>query len=113
VGHVRAFGVSQLGCVPHLHRLGLGGGGGAGRVGLGGDVAADDVIGAEFEEALGVKVVVGTPNSLRERLHDEVLAEAVASRSGSSNHVVATLRRWIRTPWRQRSCLCGTRHSGG
>jgi predicted nucleotidyltransferase len=34
-------------------------------------------IGAELEEALGVKVDVGTPGSLRERLRDEVLAEAV------------------------------------
>jgi uncharacterized protein len=34
-------------------------------------------IGAELEEALGVKVNVGTPDSLRERLRDEVLAEAV------------------------------------
>ena len=34
-------------------------------------------IGAELEEALGVKVDVGTPDSLRERLRDEVLAEAV------------------------------------
>ncbi|MGC1511834.1 MAG: nucleotidyltransferase family protein [Acidimicrobiales bacterium] len=35
-------------------------------------------IGAELEEALGVKVDVGTPDSLRERLRDDVLAEAVA-----------------------------------
>jgi predicted nucleotidyltransferase len=35
-------------------------------------------IGAELEEALGVRVDVGTPDSLRERLRDEVLAEAVA-----------------------------------
>lgn len=35
-------------------------------------------IGAELEEALGVKVDVGTPHSLRERLRDQVLAEAVA-----------------------------------
>jgi hypothetical protein len=35
-------------------------------------------IGAELEEALGVKVDVGTPDSLRERVRDEVLAEAVA-----------------------------------
>ncbi len=35
-------------------------------------------IGAELEEALGVKVDVGTPASLRERLRDDVLAEAVA-----------------------------------
>lgn len=34
-------------------------------------------IGAELEEVLGVKVDVGTPDSLRERLRDEVLAEAV------------------------------------
>lgn len=34
-------------------------------------------IGAELEEALGVKVDVGTPDSLRERLRDDVLAEAV------------------------------------
>jgi uncharacterized protein len=34
-------------------------------------------IGAELEEALGVKVDVGTPESLRERLRSEVLAEAV------------------------------------
>lgn len=34
-------------------------------------------IGVELEEALGVKVDVGTPASLRERLQDEVLAEAV------------------------------------
>ena len=34
-------------------------------------------IGAELEEALGVKVNVGTPDSLKERLRDEVLAEAV------------------------------------
>ena len=34
-------------------------------------------IGAELEEALGVKVDVGTRDSLRERLRDEVLAEAV------------------------------------
>ena len=34
-------------------------------------------IGVELEEALGVKVDVGTPGSLRERLRDEVLAEAV------------------------------------
>lgn len=35
-------------------------------------------IGVELEEALGVKVDVGTPASLRKRLRDEVLAEAVA-----------------------------------
>lgn len=34
-------------------------------------------IGVELEEALGVKVDVGTPSSLRARLRDEVLAEAV------------------------------------
>lgn len=34
-------------------------------------------IGAELEEALGVKVDVGTPDSLRARLRDQVLAEAV------------------------------------
>ncbi len=34
-------------------------------------------IGAELEEALGVKVDVGTPDSLRERLRHEILAEAV------------------------------------
>lgn len=34
-------------------------------------------IGVELEEALGVKVDVGTRTSLRERLRDEVLAEAV------------------------------------
>lgn len=34
-------------------------------------------IGAELEAVLGVKVDVGTPDSLRERLRDEVLAEAV------------------------------------
>jgi predicted nucleotidyltransferase len=34
-------------------------------------------IGVELEEVLGVKVDVGTPESLRERLRDEVLAEAV------------------------------------
>ena len=34
-------------------------------------------IGVELEEALGVKVDVGTPTSLREALRDEVLAEAV------------------------------------
>jgi predicted nucleotidyltransferase len=34
-------------------------------------------LGAELEEALGVKVDVGTPESLRERLRSEVLAEAV------------------------------------
>jgi anthranilate/para-aminobenzoate synthase component I len=34
-------------------------------------------IGVELEEALGVNVDVGTPASLRERLRDEVLAEAV------------------------------------
>lgn len=34
-------------------------------------------IGAELERVLGVKVDVGTPESLREHLRDEVLAEAV------------------------------------
>lgn len=34
-------------------------------------------IGVELEEALGVTVDVGTPASLRDRLRDEVLAEAV------------------------------------
>jgi predicted nucleotidyltransferase len=34
-------------------------------------------VGAELEEALGVKVDVGTPSSLRQRLRSEVLAEAV------------------------------------
>lgn len=34
-------------------------------------------LGAELEEALGVKVDVGTPESLRERLRDEALVEAV------------------------------------
>jgi predicted nucleotidyltransferase len=34
-------------------------------------------IGADLEAALGVKVDVGTPASLRPRLRDEVLAEAV------------------------------------
>ena len=32
----------------------------------------------ELEEALGVKVDVGTPDSLKEQLRDAVLAEAVA-----------------------------------
>ncbi len=36
------------------------------------------VLGAELEDALGVKVDVGTPDALRQRLRDEVLAEAVA-----------------------------------
>ncbi|GMU77262.1 MAG: nucleotidyltransferase [Acidimicrobiia bacterium] len=35
-------------------------------------------IGVELEEALGVKVDVGTPMALRERLRDEVLPEAVS-----------------------------------
>lgn len=35
-------------------------------------------IGAELEELLGVSVDVGTPGSLRARLRDEVLAEAIA-----------------------------------
>lgn len=34
-------------------------------------------LGADLEEALGVKVDVGTPSSLRPRIRDEVLAEAV------------------------------------
>lgn len=34
-------------------------------------------LGADLEEALGVKVDVGTPESLRERLREEVLAEAI------------------------------------
>lgn len=34
-------------------------------------------IGVELEEALGVKVDVGTPASLRERVRAEVLADAV------------------------------------
>jgi uncharacterized protein len=34
-------------------------------------------LGAELEDALGVKVEVGTPESLRQRLRGEVLAEAV------------------------------------
>jgi uncharacterized protein len=34
-------------------------------------------IAVELEEMLGVKVDVGTPASLRERLRDEILAEAV------------------------------------
>ena len=34
-------------------------------------------IGVALEEALGVKVDVGTPSSLRPRLRDEVLAEAL------------------------------------
>jgi predicted nucleotidyltransferase len=34
-------------------------------------------IGVELEHALGVKVDVGTPETLRERLRDEALAEAV------------------------------------
>jgi predicted nucleotidyltransferase len=34
-------------------------------------------LGAELEEALGVKVDVGTPSSLRPHIRDEVLAEAV------------------------------------
>lgn len=36
------------------------------------------VLGAELEDALGVKVDVGTPESLRPHLREEVLAEAVA-----------------------------------
>ena len=34
-------------------------------------------LGADLEEALGVRVDVGTPSSLRPRIRDEVLAEAV------------------------------------
>jgi hypothetical protein len=34
-------------------------------------------IGVAIEEVLGVKIDVATPSSLRERLRDEVLAEAV------------------------------------
>jgi len=34
-------------------------------------------LGAELEDALGVKVDVGTPDSLRQRLRAAVLAEAV------------------------------------
>lgn len=34
-------------------------------------------LGAELEDALGVKVDVGTPDSLRQRLRGDVLAEAV------------------------------------
>lgn len=34
-------------------------------------------IGVELEEVLGVQVDVGTPESLRERLREEVLAQAV------------------------------------
>jgi len=34
-------------------------------------------LGAELEEALGVKMDVGTPHSLREWLRAEVLAEAI------------------------------------
>lgn len=34
-------------------------------------------IGAELEDVLGVKVDVGTPDSLKERLRDQVLSEAV------------------------------------
>jgi uncharacterized protein len=34
-------------------------------------------LGADLEEALGVKVDVGTPDSVRRRLRSEVLAEAV------------------------------------
>lgn len=34
-------------------------------------------LGAALEETLGVKVDVGTPDSLRERIRDKVLAEAV------------------------------------
>jgi predicted nucleotidyltransferase len=34
-------------------------------------------LGADLEDALGVKVDVGTPESLRTRVREEVLAEAV------------------------------------
>ena len=34
-------------------------------------------LGADLEDAIGVKVDVGTPDSLRERLRAEVLAEAI------------------------------------
>jgi predicted nucleotidyltransferase len=34
-------------------------------------------IGVELEEVLGVKVDVGTPDSLRVRVRDDVLAEAI------------------------------------
>lgn len=34
-------------------------------------------LGADLEDALGVRVDVGTPESLRERLRQQVLAEAV------------------------------------
>lgn len=34
-------------------------------------------LGADLEETLGVKVDVGTPESLRQRLRDDVLAEAI------------------------------------
>jgi uncharacterized protein len=34
-------------------------------------------IGVELEDTLGVKVDVGTPESLRDRVRDEILAEAV------------------------------------
>jgi uncharacterized protein len=34
-------------------------------------------LGADLEEALGVKVDIGTPGSLRSRFRDEVLSEAV------------------------------------
>ena len=35
------------------------------------------LLGAELEEALGVPVDIGTPESLREQLRDVILAEAV------------------------------------
>lgn len=35
-------------------------------------------LGAELEDALGVRVDVGTPESLRSRIRHEVLAEAIA-----------------------------------
>jgi predicted nucleotidyltransferase len=34
-------------------------------------------LGVELEDALGVRVDIGTPESLRTRIRDEVLAEAV------------------------------------
>jgi predicted nucleotidyltransferase len=35
------------------------------------------VLGAELEDALGVKVDIGTPESLRDRLRADVMSEAV------------------------------------
>lgn len=62
-------------------------------------------IGVELEEALGVKVDVGTPASLRERVRDEVLAEAVllcagGMRTGSGTSSTTTSGR---SPTRCRS----------